>query len=551
MSVVTALMAQAEPFITPAPVSDTVVTVAGPSVDWQGLLPLLILIVGALLLLTASSLLRDRAPRSFCAVWTIAVATAAGIACVPLWAQVQGWTEVLWWSNTADTAGPFSTVGNMVGIDGFSLFITVTICVGVVLTALLVDGYQRREGIDGPALYVLLLLSASGGVMMAVADDLIVVFLGLETLSIALYVLAAMHLRRAQSQEAGFKYFILGAFSSAFFLYGVALIYGATGSTNLIAIKDFMAGVVPIQNGLLLLGLALMLVGLGFKVAAVPFHAWSPDVYDGAPTPVVAFMAAVVKAAAFAGLVRVFVVTFENYGSTWKPIVYALAILSMVVGAALGVVQSNVKRMLAYSAISHAGFILMAVEAASTQGNAAVLFYVAAYTFMVVGSFSVVTLVGRQGDGRHELSDYRGLGRTNPLLAGAFTLLLFAQAGVPFTSGFFAKFYAITAAVNSHSTPLAIIAMVSAVIAAFLYLRIVVAMYMTGADDGDDGPVPSRRDRIPVPAGATIAIGLCLVATVVFGLFPATLLDPANEGQPALVRSPDAVAVAPLAEPPG
>ncbi|MCD9625735.1 NADH-quinone oxidoreductase subunit N [Rhabdothermincola salaria] len=519
---------------------DQIVEVQGPSVDWRGLLPLIVLMVGALLMLTLSSVLRSRTPRSFYAIATVVVASVAAIATIPLWARVQGWEKVLWWDNGAEVMGPFSTVGGMVGIDGFGLFVTVVVCMAVILTALLADDYLRREGLDeGPALYVLMLLSASGGVMMATANDLLVVFLGLETLSIAVYVLAAMHLRRAQSQESGLKYFVLGSFSSAFFLYGVALVYGATGSTNLIAIKDFMAQVVPAENGLLLLGLALMLVGLAFKVSAVPFHAWSPDVYDGAPSPVVAFMASGVKAAAFAGLVRVFVLTFENYGTTWKPIVYALAILSMVLGAALAIVQSNVKRMMAYSSISHAGFILMAVEAGSADGTAAVLFYLATYTFMVAGSFGVITVVGRRGDGRHELADYRGLARTNPLLAAAFTLLLFAQAGVPFTAGFFAKFYAVTAAVDASSIPLALVAMVSAVIAAFLYLRIVVAMFMSGADDGDDGTVPTRAQRLPIPAGAGLAIGLCVVVTVLYGILPDALVQPAREGQPALVQVDD------------
>lgn len=511
--------------------------VTGPSVDWRALLPLIVLLVGGLLMLTVSSLLRRGAPRSFYAICTVAIASAAAITAIPLWGRVQGWEKVLWWTNSPDQFGPFSTVGGMVGVDGFGLFMTITICLTVVVAALLSDGYLRREGLDdGPALYVLMLLSASGGVMMAMANDLIVVFLGLETLSIAVYVLSAMHLKRAQSQESGLKYFVLGSFSSAFFLYGIALVYGATGSTNLIAIKDWMAGVVPVQNGLLLIGLALMLVGLAFKVSAVPFHAWSPDVYDGAPSPVVAFMASGVKAAAFAGMVRVFVLTFENYGSTWRPIVYALAILSMVIGAALAVVQSNVKRMMAYSSISHAGFILMAVEAASAQGNSAVLFYAAVYAAMVAGSFGIITLVGRRGDGHHDLRDYRGLSRTNPLLAAAFTVFLFAQAGVPFTAGFFAKFYAITAAVDASSWPLAIIAMVSAVISAFLYLRIVVAMFMAGGDDGADGPAPTRAQRIPVPAGAGLAIGLCLLVTVAFGLFPDALVNAANAGQPALVK---------------
>jgi NADH-quinone oxidoreductase subunit N len=345
-----------------------------------------------------------------------------------------------------------------------------------------------------------------------------------------------MHLRRIQSQESGIKYFVLGAFSSAFFLYGIALIYGATGSTNLVDIKTFMSQVVPTQNGLLLIGLALLVVGLAFKVSAVPFHAWSPDVYDGAPTPAVAWMASGVKAAAFAGMVRIFVLTFSNYEATWKPIIYGLAIASMVVGASLAIVQSNVKRMLAYSSISHAGFILMAVEAGSALGNSAVLFYLAAYVFMVAGSFGIATLVGRKGDGHHSLSDYKGLARSNPELAVAFTVLLLAQAGVPFTAGFFAKFYAVEAAVDASSWPLAIVAMLSAVVSAFLYLRIIVAMFMSGADDGDDGPVPSRSTRIPIPFGAGVALSLCVLVTIGVGLFPNLLVDAAQKGQPALVQ---------------
>ena len=516
--------------------SDEVVHVPGPSIYWPALVPLLILLVGGLLMLTFASFLRGRAPKGLFATVTVVIATAAGLSVLPLWAQVQGWSSLLWWDITPEVVGPRTTAGGMVGVDGFALFAVVVLCVAVGLAAMLASAYLRREDLEGPEFYVLLLLSASGGVIMAMGNDLIVIFIGLETLSIAVYVLTGMHLRRVQSQESGIKYFVLGAFSSAFFLYGIALIYGATGSTNLVDIKQYMSTTVPSQDGLLLLGLGLLIVGLGFKVSAVPFHAWSPDVYDGAPTPAVAWMASGVKAAAFAGMVRILVLTFSNYETTWKPIVYALAILSMVVGAALAVVQSNVKRMLAYSSISHAGFILMAVEAGSDLGNSAVLFYLAAYVFMVAGSFGVATLVGRTGDGRHSLADYRGLSRTNPELAGTFTILLFAQAGVPFTAGFFAKFYAVEAAVDASSVPLAVIAMLSAVVSAFLYLRIVVAMFMAGGDDGDDGPAPTRADRIPVPAGAGLALAVCVLVTIGVGLFPNPLVDAAEKGQPALVQ---------------
>ncbi len=540
MSIFTSILGQAQPLISSNPAgaveSAPILHIAGPSVDWLALLPLLILLVGGLLMLTFSSFLRGRAPKGLFATVTVVIAAAAALSALPVWARVQNWDSLLWWTTTHSQPGAFSTVGGSVGIDGFSLFITIVICTAVAMAALLANAYLRREDMEGPEFYVLMLISASGGVMMAMANDLIVMFLGIETLSIAVYVLAGMHLRRVQSQESGIKYFVLGAFSSAFLLYGIAMIYGATGSVNLIQIKDFMAVVVPAHNGFLLLGLALILVGLAFKVAAVPFHAWSPDVYDGAPTPAVAWMASGVKAAAFAGLVRVFVLTFSNYGATWRPIVYALAILSMVVGAALAIVQSNVKRMLAYSSISHAGFMLMALQASSSQGTAAIAFYVAVYTFMVAGSFGVATIVGRKGDGHHSLGDYKGLSRSNPVLAAAFTLLLLAQAGVPFTAGFFAKFYAITAAVNSHSTPLAIIAMVSAVISAFLYLRLIVAMFMSGGDDGVDAPLPDAASRIRVPFSAGLALTVCVAVTVLFGLIPDLLVNPARDATPALVK---------------
>lgn len=512
-----------------------------PDVDWAGLAPLVVIVVGGLLLLTVTSLARGRLPRSFNAVWTVVTAVLASLCALPLWARVNGWDSLLGWETDWDPPGAFSTVGGAVGIDGFSVFVTVLICSAVAVTALLADGYLRREQMEGPELFVLLLLSASGGIVMAMANDLVVLFLGLETLSIAVYVLAAMHLGRIQSQEAGFKYAILGGFSSAIFLYGVALVYGATGSTNLVRIGDFLATSVPVENGLLLVGIGLLTVGFGFKVAAVPFHTWSPDVYDGSPTPVVAFMASAVKAAGFAGMVRVLVLTFPGYEADWRPLLEGLAVLSLVVGAVLAVVQSNVKRMMAYSSISHAGFILMAVLATSERGTAAVLFYLTAYTFMVAGTFGVMTLVGGRGDGRHSLDDYRGLGRRDTQLAFALTVFLLAQAGIPFTSGFFAKFNAIIAVVDAGHTWLGVVAMVSAVVAAFLYLRVIVAMYLSDGDASEATPVAAVA-RTPVPAGAGIAIALCLLVTLGLGMFPDLLVGPTEAGRPVLVEYQDATA---------
>src|SRR5688572_28829431 len=482
--------------------------------------PILVLVGGALLLLAADSLSTRRPLKGIYALFTTVTAGAAVVAAVPLWQRVQD----------ADR-GPFSTVGQAVGVDGFSIFATVVICAGVVLGALLMDGWLRREQMEGSEPYVLMLLSASGGVMMASANDLIVMFLGLEILSIAVYVLAAMHLRKVTSQEAGVKYFVLGAFSSAFFLYGIALTYGATGSTNLVDISAFLATNVLSNTGLLLAGLALLLVGFGFKVAAVPFHFWTPDVYQGSPSPSVAWMASGVKVAGFAGLLRVFYLTFGTHRLDWQPIVYAVAVVTMVVGAVLAVVQTDVKRMLAYSSINHAGFVLVAVQAASDRGVEAALFYLAAYTFMVAGSFGIVTVVGRRGDIGNSLDDYRGLSRDRPVVALTFSLFLLAQAGVPLTSGFFAKFYVITAAVDAGSTWLAVIAMLTAVVAAFLYLRIIVSMYMSVEEAGEPR-------TITVPFAAGLALAVCLIVTIGAGLFPSTLSDRAKDATPVLVLEP-------------
>jgi NADH-quinone oxidoreductase subunit N len=361
--------------------------------------------------------------------------------------------------------------------------------------------------------------------MMAMANDLVVLFLGLEVLSIALYVLAGYHLRRAESSESALKYFVLGAFSSAFLLYGIALVYGATGSTNLGAIAEFLEGNVLTEDGLLLAGFALLLVGLGFKVAAVPFHVWTPDVYQGAPTPVTAFMASASKAAGFAGILRVFVSTFGLYEDDWRPVLFVLATLTLLVGSVLAIVQDDVKRMLAYSSISHAGFVLVGVQAASDRGVSGALFYLLAYTFMVVGSFGVVTLVARRGDDDHGLATYRGLATRRPMLAFAFTVFLLAQAGVPFTSGFLAKFYVIGAAVDADSYALAILAMLAAAVSAYLYLRIVVTMYMSG----EEGEEPAARERIRVPALARVSLAVALVVTVLFGLLPGPAVDWADE----------------------
>lgn len=522
-----------------------------PEVVWSLILPLLILSLGGVLLVTVTSLARPLRGTGFPAAFTGATAVVAGISLIPIWNRV---------NSINGTEGPQLVVADALSIDGFTVFITAIICVAVFFAAMLLDDYLRRENLDGPEWYVLLLMSASGGILLAAAEDLIVTFLGLEILSIAAYVMAALHLRRLESQEAGFKYFLLGALSSALFLYGVAMIYGATGSTSLRAIASAgrnEAGLNPAtDSSLILAGMALVLVGFAFKISAVPFHMWTPDVYEGSPTPVVAFMASGVKVAGFAGLVRVFWVGLGPYFADWRPLIAGLAVLTLLLGSFLAIVQTNVKRMLAYSSITHAGFILVAVHAASSStgpgflGGEAFLFYLLAYTIMVGGTFGVVTIVGGRGDGRHDLEDYRGLSRRYPFLAAMMAVLLFAQAGVPFTSGFFAKFRVIAAAADDGSYVLAGIAMLAAVVAAVLYLRILVNMFLVepvdvvsaasdpGEEDakvdGDDSidedaelaellgaPIARRTDPVRSPAiSAVLAVVLAAVATIALGVLP-------------------------------
>ena len=512
-----------------------------PSVEYHLLLPFLILMGSALLLLAVASLVKGQFRRGLYAGWTVVTALAA-----------MGWTWHLWGQivghSAATHAAPRAVVAGSLAIDGFGLLMTLTICTAVVLGALMAESYLPREGLEGPEFYVLMMLSASGGILMAQANDLIVVFLGLEILSLSLYVLTAYHRRRAQSGEAGMKYFVLGAFSSAFFLYGVALVYGASGSTNLPAIADFLSRNVLLSNGVLLAGMAFLLVGLGFKVAAVPFHVWTPDVYQGAPTPATGFMAAAAKTAGFAALLRIFLGPLLSQVESWRPLIWALAALTLVVGSFLAVVQTDVKRILAYSSVSHAGYVLLGLEAATatggiaTNGLAGAGFYLLAYTFMVGGSFAVVTVVGGEGDGRHGLNSYRGLAARRPALALAFTILLVSQAGIPFTTGFIAKFNVISAVVSHGGAPdyvLGVLAMLAAVVSTYFYLRIVLAMY-SGAEDHEAGSeatggggtatlLQTTRTVVAVPTTLTVAITLCVAFTVVFGIIPGPMIHLAEK----------------------
>ena len=495
------MLQQAEDFIT---------TGSGPEVLWFALSPILTLVGGALFLMVVGAL-TPQWPKGLYAFVSATVAGAAGV------------LAIVNWDDISDN-GPQTLVAGAVAFDTFAMWSTITLTLAVLMVSLLTDSYIRDTPNDGPEVYALYLVAATGGIVMASANDLIVLFLGLETLSLALYVLAASNRRDDASAESGLKYFILGGFASAFFLYGIALVYGATGTTNIGEMVANLAGSVNLDNdALALAGIALLIVGLGFKVAAAPFHVWTPDVYQGAPSPVTAFMASAGKVAAFGALIRVLVVGLPNFVDDWRPIIWVLALLSLVIGSFLAIVQTNVKRMLAYSSVSHAGFLLVGVEAAAHQpgellstGLSSVQLYLLLYAVLVIGSFGVVTLAA--GDSDATLDSFAGLAQRKPLLAVAFTVFLLAQAGVPFTSGFIAKFGVIRAAVEEESYAIAIIAMVAAVVAAFLYLRIMVSMWLHDADEGAEA-------LAPVPLSSAVAVGGAAVFTIAVGVWPTWLIE--------------------------
>ncbi|GHE10984.1 NADH-quinone oxidoreductase subunit NuoN [Klenkia taihuensis] len=365
---------------------------------------------------------------------------------------------------------------------------------------------------------------AVGGMMLFVAaNDLLVMFIALEVLSLPLYLICGLsRRRRLLSQEAAVKYFLLGAFASAFFLYGLALVYGATGTVRLAGIRESVT--TDGTGTLLVLGLGLLVVGLMFKASVAPFHTWTPDVYQGAPTPVTAFMAACTKVAAFGAVLRLLYVAFGTADWTWRPLVYGIAIVSMVVGAVLGLTQTDVKRMLAYSSIAHAGFLLTGViglGAGTGSGLAATLFYLLAYGLTTLGAFAVVTLV-RDGDGEAtQLSQWAGLARRSPLTAAIMTFLLLALAGIPLTSGFTGKFAVFRAAIEVGAWPLAVVALVTSAVAGFFYLRLVVLMYFS--DPAEDGP------SVGVPGlPTTVVLAVTVAATLVLGVVPGSVLDLAD-----------------------
>jgi NADH-quinone oxidoreductase subunit N len=366
----------------------------------------------------------------------------------------------------------------MVVQDNYSLFFKVLFLITAGLSILMSIRFLEREGFEYGEYYILLLFATVGMMFMASAADLIIIFLGLETFSLAIYVLAGFFRTQPKSNEASLKYFLLGAFSAGFLLYGIALIYGATGTTNLKGIYEFVSKNHFLSDPLLLIGMALLIVGFGFKVASVPFHMWTPDVYEGAPTSVTAFMSVGAKAAGFAAFLRVFLYSMSSLQTDWVWILWVLAVLTMTLGNLVAIAQKNIKRMLAYSSIAHAGYILVAMVAASEVSTASILYYLLAYAFMNLGAFGVVILYGRKGEENILITDYSGMASRYPLLAAAMAIFMFSLAGIPPTAGFVGKFYIFSAAIKAGYIGLAIIGVLNSALSVYFYLRVTVMMYM-------------------------------------------------------------------------
>jgi len=486
-----------------------------PRVDWRAIAPELAL-AGAGVVLLMVVAFWPGARRSLLAGLTLAgLAVAAGL--------------TAWNWDLARVA-----FEGAVSLDGITRYARlVLLAVGVLATLMAAQGGGRPEGSEEeapPEVFPLLLFALTGMVMLAAASDLLVVFIALEILSLSLYVMAGAT-RRMAAQEAAMKYFLLGAFSSAFLLYGIALCYGATGTTNLLGIAR--ASVDPTGDGTLLLaGIGLLAVGFLFKVAAVPFHMWTPDVYQGAPTPVTAFMAAGTKAAGFAVFLRVFAGALGGMVVSWRPVIATVAVVTMLVGAALAVVQSDLKRMLAYSSISHAGYLLVGLAAAATvpAGISASMFYLLAYAFMVMGAFMVVQYASRLGPPdsvageRSNLDDYRGFARRHPWAGALLALFMLALTGIPPLSGFWAKYYVFLAGIEAGLTWLVVVAVISSVISAFFYLRVLVVAYLQ-EPAGETEPAAGRAPALG------LALGLAGVLTVAIGLAPEVLVSAARTAE--------------------
>lgn len=476
-----------------------------PPVDTSALAPFLIVAAGALILLLLDLFVppERRAILGYFAVGTTLVAIGA---CVPLWDNER------------------TAFAEMVAVDNFGLFVIIIALASTALALLLAIDYIEKQEINFGEYYPLVLFTASGMLLMVMANDLVMIFIGLEVLSIGLYILAGFARGNARSEESAIKYFLLGSFSLGFLVYGASLVYGMTGSTNFAVIGDQLRNADLQSNPILLAGLAMILVGFAFKLALAPFHAWTPDVYSGAPTSVTAFMSVGTKVATFAALLRMVLIAMPELRVDWAPTLWALAVVTMIVGNLAAVTQRNIKRMLAYSSIGQAGYILVAVVAAerptvTNEAVTSILFYLLAYTFMNLGAFAVVIALAQGGRERLDLdTDYAGLARRHPFLAGMLALFMLSLGGIPPTAGFVGKLLVFRAAVDAGYWPLALVGVLTSVIALGFYLRVVIVMYTREPDEYAD----LAPTRVPVPLAAVL--GICVLLTLQLGILPALSL---------------------------
>jgi len=438
---------------------------------------------------------------------------------------------LLWlWGRGAYTVEP-----HMIVLDAFRYGTALVFLLGAILAVMLSLHYLERERVLVPEYYVMVLLATVGMMFMGGGSDLIVIFLGLELMSLSVYVLAGIDRRSAFAAEAAVKYFLLGAFASGFFLYGIALIYGATGTTNLVGIHQSILRYGLQSNVMLAIGIGLLLIGFGFKVAAVPFHMWAPDVYDGAPTPVTALMAAAVKAAGFAALFRVL---FQALGASelvWQQIAWWLAVLTMIVGNLVALAQTHLKRMLAYSSIGHAGYILVAVASGSLAGAAAFLFYILAYTLVTLGAFAVLAAAGRGGERDVKIDDLSGLAVRRPWIAFAMAVFMLSLLGFPGTAGFIGKWLILSAAVQSGQGLLAVVLVLASVLSAGYYLPVIMAMYMKPASS------EGAHKGVDLIGAARWVVGVAAVVLLLLGVWPNRAMDAARGGTEGLQPTPTRV----------
>jgi NADH-quinone oxidoreductase subunit N len=489
-----------------------------PSQLAGALLPDLILVIGAMLLLLVS-------------VWrkeSLAHARLVGLLSIVVCLITFAAVVWLWRAQATASAG-------IIAVDNFRWATDCIVLAGTIIAATLMIDYSEREQLVSAESYVLLLLAASGMMLLAASRDLIIVFLGIELMSIASYVLCGLDRRSSRGAEAALKYFLLGAFSTGFLLYGIALVYGATGSTDIATIGTVVTGQ-TFDNPLLLAGIGLLIVGFCFKVAAVPFHMWTPDVYEGAATPISAFMAAAVKAAAFAAFLRVWIEAFPGATAAWIHPLQWLAVITMIGGNVVALQQKNMKRMLAYSSIAHAGYLLVTVVVANSLGASAFLFYLVAYTLATMGAFAVVIALDEPGERNQEIADYAGLWQVSPWLASAMAVFMLALLGFPIAGGmgFFAKWYVIDAALHAPhpQTVLAVILVIASVISAGYYLGVVLVMFMK--------PRPSDAVPVrPVQTGTFLVIYLSAFILLLFGVLPNGFVMLARDSVPiSMVNAP-------------